>query len=74
MVTAALRSVFAQEIATEMLTRWDDLTASLADRFPSATELMAETREDVQSFRDFPQPHWHKILSTNLLERVKEEI
>jgi hypothetical protein len=25
MVTAALRSVFAQENATEILTRWDDL-------------------------------------------------
>jgi transposase-like protein len=74
MVTAALRSVFAQEDATEILTRWDDLAASLAERFPRATELMAEAREDVLAFRHFPQPHWRKIWSTNLLERVNEEI
>ena len=74
MVTAALRSVFAQENATEILTRWDDLAASLADRFPRATELMHQAREDVLAFRHFPQPHWRKVWSTNLLERVNEEI
>jgi hypothetical protein len=34
MVTAALRSVFAQETAAEIQYRWDDLAASLAERFP----------------------------------------
>ena len=32
MVTAALRSVFAQESAAVILSRWDDLAASLAER------------------------------------------
>ena len=54
MVTAALRSVFAQESAEEIESRWDDLAASLAERFP--------------------KDHWRKIWSTNLLERVNEEI
>ena len=54
MVTAALRSVFAQETAAEIESRWDDLATSLADRFP--------------------KDHWRKIWSTNLLERVNEEI
>jgi hypothetical protein len=74
MVTAALRSVFAQENADEILSRWDDLAASLAERFPMATELMNEAREDVLAFRHFPQQHWKKVWSTNLLERVNEEI
>jgi putative transposase len=74
MVTAALRSVFAQEDATEILTRWNDLAASLAERFPRAAELMAEAREDVLAFRHFPLQHWKKVWSTNLLERVNEEI
>ncbi len=74
MVTAALRSVFAQENATEILSRWDDLAASLAERFPKAAELMNQAREDVQAFCHFPAPHWRKIWSTNLLERVNEEI
>ena len=51
MVTAALRSVFAQESADEILSRWDDLAASLADRFPKPAALMHEAREDVLAFR-----------------------
>ena len=74
MVTAALRSVFAQEDASEIESRWDDLAASLAERFPRATELILEAKEDVLAFRHFPQPHWRKVWSTNLLERVNEEI
>jgi putative transposase len=73
MVTAALRSVFAQESAEEIESRWDDLAASLAESFPKAAALMHEAREDVLAFRHFPQPHWKKIWSTNLLEWVNEE-
>ena len=74
MVTAALRSVFAQETAEEIKSRWDDLAASLAERFPKAAALMHEAKEDVLAFRHFPKDHWRKIWSTNLLERVNEEI
>jgi transposase-like protein len=74
MVTAALRSVFAQENAGDILSRWDDLAVSLAERFPKAAELMNEAREDVLSFRHFPLQHWKKVWSTNLLERVNKEI
>jgi len=74
MVTAALRSVFAQEKASEIEARWDDLASSLAERFPNAAELMLKAWEDVLAFRHFPEPHWKKIWSTNLLERVNEEI
>jgi putative transposase len=74
MVTAALRSVFAQETAAEIKSRWDDLAASLAERFPKAAALMHEAKEDVLAFRHFPKDHWRKIWSTNLLERVNEEI
>ncbi len=70
MVTAALRSVFAQETAAEIQSRWDDLAASLAERFPKAAALMHEAKEDVLAFRHFPKEHWKKIWSTNLLERV----
>jgi putative transposase len=74
MVTADLRSVFAQESAAEIESRWDDLAASLAQRFPKAAALMHEAREDVLAFSHFPKDHWRKIWSTNLLERVNEEI
>ena len=74
MVTAAQRSVFAQENAADILSRWDDLAVSLAERFPKAAELMNEAREEVLAFRHFPAQHWKKIWSTNLLERVNKEI
>jgi transposase-like protein len=70
MVSADLRSVFAQENAGDILSRWDDLALSLAERFPKAAELMNEAREDVLAFRHFPAQHWKKLWSTNLLERV----
>jgi putative transposase len=74
MVTAALRSVFAQERASDIMGRWDDLAGSLVERFPRAAELMDQAREDVLAFRHFPQQHWRKVWSTNLLERLNEEI
>jgi transposase-like protein len=43
MVTAALRSVFSQENAAGLVERWDDLAASLDERFPKAAELMLES-------------------------------
>jgi putative transposase len=70
MVTAALRSVFTQETAEEIESHWDDLAASLAERFPKAAALMHEAKEDVLAFRHFPKDHWRKIWSTNLLERI----
>ena len=35
---------------------------------------MHEAPEVVLAFRHFPKDHWRKIWSTNLLERVNEEI
>ena len=57
-----------------MPTSMPDLAASLAERFPRATELMLEAKEDVLAFRHFPKPHWRKIWSTNLLEHLHEEV
>ena len=51
-----------------------NLAASLAERFPNAAALMHEAKEDVLAFRHFPSQRWKKVWSTNLLERVNEEI
>ena len=47
MVTAALRSVFAQETPEEIESRWDDLATSLAERTTTAASLMNEARGDM---------------------------
>ncbi len=74
MVAAALHSVFAQQSKDAVLEQWDQVNAMLAAKFPRAAELMIEAREDVLAFRHFPDQHWRKVWSTNLLERVNEEI
>lgn len=61
MVTAALRSVFAQKKATEIEARWDLLANSLAERFPRAAESMLKAREDMLAFPHFPNQHWRKV-------------
>jgi putative transposase len=74
MVAAALRSVFTQQRRSAVEEQWDQVAAMLASKFPRAAELMATAREDVLAFRHFPQQHWRKPWSTNLLERFNEEI
>ena len=74
MVAAALRSVFAQQSKEAVLEQWDQVSAMLAAKFPRAAELMAKASEDVLAFRHFPSQHKKKVWSTNLLERVNEEI
>ena len=50
MVTAALLSVFAQETAAEIKSRWDELAAALAELFPKAAALMHEAKEDALAY------------------------
>jgi putative transposase len=74
MVAAALRSVFTQQGASAVEEQWDQVASMIAGKFPRAAELMAAAREDVLAFRHFTASHWRKLWSTNLLERVNEEI
>ena len=74
MVAAALRSVFTQQSTVAVEEQWDQVAAMLTGKFPRAADLMATAREVVLAFRHFPASHWRKLWSTNLLERVNEEI
>ena len=74
MVAAAFRSIFALTDPDAVEARWDEVTDSLAERFPKAGESMREARSDVLAFRSFPTGHWRKIWSNNPLERLNKEI
>ena len=73
-VAAAFRSIFALSDKNEIEARWDEVAATLAERFPKAAESMHSARTDVLAFATFPQPHWRKIWSNNPLERLNKEV
>lgn len=73
-VAAAFRSIFALSDRTELEARWDEVAATLADRFPKAAESMTGARTDVLAFATFPRSHWRKIWSNNPLERLNKEV
>ena len=73
-VAAAFRSIFALSDRTEIEARWDEVAATLAERFPKAAESMTAARTDVLAFATFPHSHWRKIWSNNPLERLNKEV
>jgi len=74
MVAAAFRSIFTFTTAKEVEARWDEVTDTLAERFPKAAESMRSARTDVLAFTPFPRAHWRKIWSNNPLERLNKEV
>jgi putative transposase len=73
-VAAAFRSIFALSDRDEIESRWDEVTATLAERFPKAADSMVTARTDVLAFATFPRAHWRKIWSNNPLERLNKEV
>ncbi len=73
-VAAAFRSIFALATIEEIHTRWDEVAATLEERFPKAAESMHQARTDVLAFASFPKSHWRKIWSNNPLERLNKEV
>jgi transposase-like protein len=74
MVSAAFKTVFAQVSGPDMHAQWDQVTATLEDRFGKAASLMQEAKEEVLAFTAFPSEHWRQIWSTNPLERLNKEL
>ena len=73
-VAVAFRSIFALGTPAEINARWDEVTDTLAERFPKAAESMRRARTDVLAFTAFPRAHWRKIWSNNPLERLNKEV
>ena len=73
-VAAAFRSIFALAAVEEILARWDEVAATLEERFPKAAASMHTAKTDVLAFTAFPPAHWRKIWSNNPLERLNKEV
>ena len=63
MVSAVFRSIFTLTTPGEVCARWDEVTDTLADRFPKAAESMRNARTDVLAFTAFPAAHWRNACS-----------
>lgn len=74
MVAAAVRTIFAQpgrEAAGQQL-RY--VAETIEPHWPEATKLLLNAEEDVLAFMAFPNAHWTRIYSTNVLERLNKEV
>ena len=74
MAATVLKTIFAQPDAAAVRGAWDQVADQLAAMFPRTGEVMDAAKAEVLAFADFPKAHWHKIWSTNPLERINKEI
>jgi len=73
-VATMVRSIFAQPDAASVREQHARLVAQLAQRFPSAAELLEEAGPDVLAFMAVPKEVWRQVWSNNPLERLNREI
>jgi len=74
MVLAAIRTIWAQPDALMVGEQLDEIADKLERRFPVVAAMLTDAKADITAFAAFPFSHWHKIWSTNPLERVNKEI
>jgi putative transposase len=63
MVAAAIRTIFAQATAAEVIEQLDKVAAMLQPKFPQVATMLADAREDLTAFAAFPVAHWRKLWS-----------
>ena len=73
-VATLVRSIYAQPDHDQVYEQYDRVVAQLQERFPAATDLLDEAKDDLLSFAAYPKAVWRQIWSTNPLERLNKEI
>jgi len=74
MVSAAIRTVFAQPTTDAASAAWRHVADQLRPRFPKLAALMDDAEADVLAYKTFPAAHWPKLHSTNPIERLNKEV
>ena len=74
MVSAAIRTVFAQPTPDAASAAWRHVADQLRPRFPKLAALMDDAEADVLAYKTFPAAHWPKLHSTNPIERLNTEV
>lgn len=73
-VSAVVKTVFAEKDRDQAHVRWREVADSLRERFRDVAELMDEAEHDVLAYMAFDESLRSKLHSTNPLERVNKEI
>ena len=73
-VSAVVKTVFAEKDRDQAHARWREVADNLRDRFRDVAELMDEAEHDALGYMAFDKRLRSKLQSTNPLERVNKEI
>jgi transposase-like protein len=73
-VAAALRTIFAQPHREAAGQQLREVAQAMRSRWARAAKVVDAAEEDVLAHMAFPQEHWIRIYSTNLLDRLNEEV
>ena len=74
MVAAALRTIFAQPNQEAAHRQLQVVYEAMLDRWPKAAQVLIGAEEDILAYMVFPQEHWKRIYSNNVLERLNKEV
>lgn len=74
MVSALIRQVFVQPDEESAHKTWRQVADPIRKRFPKAAALINDAEHDVLASFAHPVPHWVKLHSTNVLERLNKEV
>jgi putative transposase len=73
-VAAALRTVFAQPNQDAARRQLRAVYDAMVPRWPKAAEVLLAAENDILAYMVFPQEHWKRIYSNNVLERLNKEV
>ena len=73
-VAAWVRTIFAQPDLQAAQLQLNKVKAELEDNWPRTAELLQAAADDILAFMNFPEEHWKRLASNNLLERLNREI
>ena len=74
MVATTIRTIFARPCGKAVRAQLDTVTDLLRGEFPALADLLADAKEDLTAFADFPRLHSQEIGSTSPLERLNREV
>ena len=73
-VAAWVRTIFAQSSLEAAQAQLSKVRDELSPKWPKAAALLEQAADDILAFMHFPEEHWRRLASNNLLERLNREI